>query len=400
MNESIAKSIEDDDNGISLLDLLQVVVDNLRLLVLGPVVAGLIALGYTFTIVPSFTATTTFMPPQRQQSGALSIFAGLGALGSLAGLARDITSPTDQYIAFLKSRTLRDALIDRLKMMERTKKQFREDARRAIDGSVQISAGKDGLITIKASDKDPIFAAELANAHTDEFGKLLNHLAISEAHQRRVFFERQLGNAKDDLIKSEQALKASGINRNVLKVDPSAAVEVLAKLKATITAQEIRLASMRGYMTESAAEFKQAQTELIALRSQVDQIEKVEPVSASGINSDYITKYREFKYHETLFDLFTKQYDVARIDESREGINIQIVDVALPPERKSSPKKAQIALITTLVTSFTLLIGIFIRQALYKAAKRPEVAYRFTRLSNALLNATGRTVRRGKNNGH
>ena len=394
MNEPMAKTIEDDDNEISLLDLLQVVADNLRLLVLGPLAAGLVALGYTFTIVPTFTATTKFIPPHQQQSGAASLLAGLGALGGLAGLAGDIKSPADQYVAFLKSRSVRDALIDRLKMMERNKTQYREDARKAIDGSVQIAVGKDGLITIDASDKDPAFAAQLANAHIEELGKLLNRLAITEAQQRRVFFESQLGNAKDNLIKSEQALKASGVNSSALKASPSAAVEGLAKLKATITAQEIKLASMRGYLTESAPDFKQAQTELIAMRSQMDRIGKVEPPSTSSSDSDYVAKFRDFKYHETLFELFAKQYEVARIDESREGIHIQIVDVALPPERKSSPKKAQIAQMTTLVTGFALLIAIFIRQALRKAAQRPEVASRFSLLTHALLKAAGRNKRR------
>ncbi len=194
----------------------------------------------------------------------------------------------------------------------------------------------------------------------------------------------------DNLIKSEQALKASGVNSSVLKASPGAAVEALAKLKATITAQEIKLASMRGYLTESAPDFKQAQTELLAMRSQMDRAERADPPATGGSESDYIAKYRDFKYHETLFELFAKQYEMARIDESREDALIQVVDVAVPPERKSKPKKAQIVMMTTLAAGFVLLLFIFIRQAMRGAAQTPEFAEKLGRLRQAWAKALGR----------
>ena len=385
---ALAQSAMTEDDEISLLDLLQVVADNLRLLVLAPLAAGLLALGITFAIPPTFTATTKFMPPQQQQSGAAAMLAGLGALGGLAGAASGLKNPADQYVAFLKSRSVQDALIDRFKLTERFETKFRQDARKGLDANVQVASGKDGLITIDASDKDPQFAAQLANAHVEELGKLLNRLAITEAQQRRLFFEKQLTNAKDNLVKSEQALKTSGVNSSALKASPQAAVEGLAKLKAGITAQEIKLASMRGYLTESAPDFKQAQTELSAMRGQMARAEKEEP--ANGSDSDYIAKFRDFKYHETLFELFAKQYEMARVDESREGAIIQVVDAAQAPERKSKPKKALIAMMTTLAVGFALLLFVFVRQALRGAAQTPESAEKIGRLRGAWARALGR----------
>ncbi|HAL39427.1 MAG TPA: lipopolysaccharide biosynthesis protein [Polaromonas sp.] len=378
-----------EDDEISLLDLLQVVADNLRLLVLAPLAAGLLALGITFAIPPTFTATTKFMPPQQQQSGAAAMLAGLGALGGLAGAASGLKNPADQYVAFLKSRSVQDALIDRFKLTDRYETKFREDARKALDANVQVASGKDGLITIDASDKDPAFAAQLANANVEELGKLLNRLAVTEAQQRRVFFEKQLTNAKDNLIKAEQALKASGVSADTLKANPQSAVEGLAKLQAAITAQQVKLASMRGYLAESAPDFRQAQTELAALRSQLTQAEKQEPAQTGG-DGDYVAKFRNFKYQETLFDLFAKQYEIARVDESREGAIIQVVDVAQPPERKSKPKKALIAMMTTLAVGFALLLFVFIRQALRGAAQTPESAEKIGRLRHAWGRAIGR----------
>jgi uncharacterized protein involved in exopolysaccharide biosynthesis len=387
----LQSSSEDDE--ISLLDLLQVVADNLRLLVLVPLVAGLLALGISFAIAPTFTATTKFMPPQQQQSGAAAMLAGLGALGGLAGAAGGIKNPADQYVSFLKSRSVQDALVDRFKLTERYETRFREDARKTLDVNVQIAGGKDGLITIDASDTEPQFAAQLANAHVEELSKLMNRLAVTEAQQRRLFFEKQLSNAKDNLVKAEQALKSSGVSSSALKASPVAAVEGLAKLKAGITAQEIKLASMRGYLTESAPDFKQAQTELSAMRGQIARAEREEP-AATGANSgdsDYISKYRDFKYFETLFELFAKQYEMARVDESREGAVIQVVDTAQPPERKSKPKKALIAMMTTLAVGFALLLFIFVRQALRGAAQTPDSAEKMTRLRLAFRRALGRT---------
>ena len=388
--QSMPSSMPDDDE-ISLLDLLQVVVDNLRLLVLGPLAAGLLALGYSFTITPTFTATTKFMPPQQQQSAAGSMLQSLGGLGGLAGAAAGLRSPIDQYVAFLKSRVVQDSLIDRFQLLDRYETKFREDARDALSSNVQIASGKDGLITIDASDKAPAFAAQLANAHVEELARLLNRLAITEAQQRRLFFEKQLVNAKDNLVKAEQALKISGINSTALKANPGATVEGMARLKASITVQEIKLGSMRGYLTESAPDFKQAQIELTALRDQMKRAEKDETTLGTSGDSDYIARFRDFRYNETLFELFTKQYEIARVDESREGAVIQVLDAAQPPERRSKPKKAQIAMLTTLATSLVLMVFIIFRQSFRVAARSRKVNLKMHLLRQAWRRALGRS---------
>jgi uncharacterized protein involved in exopolysaccharide biosynthesis len=379
------------DDEISLLDLLQVVADNLRLLVLGPLAAGLIALGITFIIPPTYTATTRFMPPQQQQGGVSAMLAGLGAgAGSLLSAAGGIKNPADQFIGFLKSRSVQDALIDRFKLAERFEVQFKTDARKILDDRLSIANSKDGMISIDIKDKDPAFAALLANAHVDELSKLLSRLAITEAQQRRVFFEKQLLNAKDNLVKSEQALKSSGLNSSALKANPSAAVEGLAKLKATITAQEIKVASMRGYLNETAPEIKQALTELSAMRSQMEKSEKNDANTVATTpdgDSDYISKFRDFKYHETLFELFARQYEMARVDESKEGTLIQVVDIAVVPERKSGPKTAQTVILSVLIAGVFLLFFIFIRQAVRSTYSKSATSDKMSALRDSIMAA-------------
>ena len=379
-----------DDDQISLLDLLQVVADNLRLLVLGPLAAGLLALGFTFTIPPTFTASVKFLPPQQQQSSAASMLASLGALGGLAGAASGIKSPADQYLAFLKSRSAQDALVERFDLATRYEAESRQQAREALAKKARSTSGaKDGIITVEVDDTDPVFAAALANAHVEELQRLLARLAITEAQQRRVFFERQLSSAKDGLTQAEQALKASGLNSSALKASPQAAVEGLARLKASVTAQEIKLASMRGYLTEAAPDFKQAQAELLALRSQLSKYEREEPGNSApaGKESDYIAKFRDFKYQEALFELFAKQYEMARIDESREGAVIQVLDVAQPPDHKAKPKKAQIAVMASLASGFLLLLFVFTRQGLKTAGQNGEQAQKLSQIGSAFRSA-------------
>jgi tyrosine-protein kinase Etk/Wzc len=378
-----------DDDEISLLDLLQVIVDNLRLLVLGPFLCGLAALGISFAIPPTFTAKTQFLPPQQQQqSSAASMLASLGALGGLAGAATGLKSPADQYIAFMKSVTVQDALIDRFKLIDIYEAKLKTDARIALTANVRIASGKDGLISVEVNDKDPKFAADLANAHVDELRNLLGRLAVTEAQQRRMFFEKQLAQTKDNLAKADLALKSSGINSSALKSSPASAVEAVARLKAGISVQEVKLGTMRNYLTESSPEFKQALSELASLKSQLIKAEKEEPASQGA--SDYVARYREFKYQETMFELFAKQFELAKVDESREGAVIQVLDIAEPPERKAKPKKAMIAIIAALVSGFALLLFVFIRSALKSASQNQETQNRLSALQASWKKALGR----------
>jgi uncharacterized protein involved in exopolysaccharide biosynthesis len=383
-----APGVEDGtEDEISLLDLALVVAENLRLLILGPLAVGLAALGYAFTIEPTFTAKVVMLPPQQQQSAAASALQSLGALGGLAGAA-GIKSPADQYVALMQTATVEDRLIERFKLMDVYEAKFKADARKALEQNTRISAGKkDGLLTIEFDDKSPQRAAEVANAYVEELRRLTSSLAMTEAQQRRAFFEKQLGQTKDKLTAAQRALQAAGINEGAIRAEPRAAAEVYAKLQAEITAGEVRLQTMRGYLTETAPDFQQAQNQLTALRG---QLARREAVNTSGAQGDYVDRFREFKYQETLFDLFARQYEVARIDESREGAVIQVLDPATPPERKSKPKRAMMAVVATLAAGFALLLWVFVRHALRNARQDAESAQKLGLLASALRRSVGR----------
>jgi tyrosine-protein kinase Etk/Wzc len=385
--------MQGEDDEISLLDLLQTIVDNLRLLVLGPLAVGVTALGISFLIPPTYTAKTQFLPPQQQQSAAASMFASLGSLGGLAGAVGGIKNPTDQFLAYMKSVTLQDALIERFELEERYEAKTKTDARLVLTATVRTASGKDGLISVEVDDKDPKFAADLANAHVEELGKLLGKLATTEAQQRRLFFEKQLTLAKEKLIQSEIALKATGVSGGVLKSNPASAVAAVAGLQAAVTAQEVKLGAMRGYLAETAPDFKQAMSELMNLKAQLSKQEKDTPPNGSktSIEGDYISKYREFKYHETLFELFSKQFELAKVDEAREGAIIQVLDAAQAPERKSKPKKAMFAIVASLAAGFAMLLFVFVRQAISTASQNAESAQKIATLKASWRKALGKS---------
>ena len=364
------QSLPPEEDEISLLDIGVVIAENIRLLVFGPLVVGLIALGITFQIAPTFTARTSFLPPQQQQSASSAMLSQLGALSGLAASATGFKNPSDQFVALLKSVAVADRLIDRFKLMERYDVEFRLDARKMLTNSSKISWGKDGLLVVEVDSKSPQLAADIANAYVAELRTLLGTLALTEAQQRRVFFERQLEQTKVKLTAAQVALNRIGVSADTIKSDPKAAVETVARLGAQVTAQEVKLASMRGYLTETAPEFRQAQLALSALRAQLSKSEAGGVLTSSA--GGYIEKYRDLKYQETLFELFARQFELAKVDEAREGALIQVVDMALPPERKSKPAKALIAVVVTLVAGIFFLAWVFTLRMLENSNRRPE----------------------------
>lgn len=379
--------LEEDDE-VSLLDLALVLAENWKLLVFAPLAAGLVALGGSFFIPPTFTAKTSIMTPQQQQGAAAMLasqLGGMGALGGAAGAIAGIKNPADTYVAMLKSRTIANALVEKFKLQELYETRFLEDTRKMLESRSRISAGKDGLITVEVDDHDPQRAAALSNAYVGQLEQLMARIAVTEAGRRRMFFEKQLKQAKEDLTKAEIAIRAGGVSEAVLKTTPQSALEPLARLKALVTSMEVRVSAMRGSMTESNPELRQAERELDALRTQLARAQRSDTSSATGTGAEYITRYREFKYQEMLFELMSKQYEVARLDEAKEGAVLQVVDPAVVPERKSKPKKSLIAVVATLVTGMTLLIFVFVRQSLRRAASDSSSAEKLSRIRQSLL---------------
>lgn len=364
---------------VNLLDLIGVLAAHWRLLTLAPLIVGMLAFGVATMMAPVYTATTRFLPPQ-QQGAATVMLQSLGALSSLAGAATGLKNPADQYAAFLKSRSVQDALVKKFGLMKRYEAELHTDALKRLNDWTRVSIGKEGLLSVEVDDEDPAFAANLANGYVRELERLLDRLTITEAQQRRAFFEKQLSQVKTSLVDAEKRLIATGVNLSVLKADPAVAVSPVAQLQAQITAQEVKLSAMRTGLTDTSPLVKQAQAELMALRAQADKL-AVTQKTGDDSDPDYVARYRDVKYYETLFELFAKQYELARIDEAREGAVVQVVDIAQPPEKKSRPQRLLIVLVAMVGAAGMLISYIFLRRAL---GNDDEVKHKLASIRSAM----------------
>ena len=300
-------------------------------------VFGIIGFAASYLIPTQYTATSVFLPPVAQQSNATAALASLGALSGLVGSPGGSRNSPDQYIALMESATVSDRIIQKFNLRKLWKSGFQVDARNRLLGSVGISVGKkDNLMRVAVTDTDPVLAAAMANQYVDELRTLTNGLAMTEAQLRRAFFEHLVEQTRDKLNAAQVALEAGGFNVAALNTQPNSAGETYARLRAEKTAADVKLQVLRASLTDTSAEVRQQQQAVAALASQLAKLEgQNAPAAKSG---DYVSRYREFKYEETLFELFAREYESARVDESRDAGLIQIVDAATPPERKSGPK--------------------------------------------------------------
>jgi len=304
--------------------------------------AAVLGAAGSFLLPPWYTARTAFMTPQSQQGLAGAALASLGALSGLAGAVAGVKSPGDQYVGLLQSATISNRIIDKFKLVEIYDVKFKMDARKELASNARFGLGKkDNIISIEVDDRDPQRAADMANAYLQELRELSEHLNLTEAQQRRAFFEKYLKQTQAQLQLAQQVLQKSGFNAGALKAEPKAAAEAYANLQARAAAAEVKLQALRRGLSDSSAE---VQSQLGVVEGLREQLSKQERPQAGPADQDYISAYRDFKYQETLLEIFARQFEIAKVDEARESSVFQVIDAATPPERKSRPKRSVIAL--------------------------------------------------------
>lgn len=362
---SISKTKEGD---LSLLDVLIAIVRRMRLIVTIAVLVTLTGVVTALLLPFKYTAWTSILPPQQSSSAGAALMAQLGSFGSMASLAGGslgLKNPNDLQVAMLKSQTVEDAMLDRFHLIQLYHAQNRSMARAMFEKTVDVNdAAKDGLIRIFVTDRDPRRAMEMANGYVEEFKKFSATLAVTEASQRRLFFQQQLDQAKVNVAKAEEDLKNTEQKTGLIQLDAQAraAIELVSDLRAQIAAKEVQISSMRSFETGENPDLQIAEQQLAGLRAQEDKIGATSegvsnalipkgPMQEAGI--EYVGKLREVKYYETIFDLLAKQYEIAKVDEARQGALIQVVDPAILPDHRSSPRR-------TLIFLGSMVLGIFL----------------------------------------
>jgi uncharacterized protein involved in exopolysaccharide biosynthesis len=325
--------------------------------------AILIGLILCFLLPVRYTATTRIMTPKQNQSAATIMMSqlansGAGALAAAAGTGISLKNPNDLYIGLLESRPLADAIIGKFQLANAYHARDLTAARMELQENTDIESEKSGFIAISITDKDRKRAARIANAYTDELRILSQTLAVTEASQRRLFYEQQLKQAKEELVAAALAFQEVQQKNGLVQLDAQAKalIEGLGALRAQVAAKQVEVQALRSYSTEQNPEVQLAERELASLQAEQTRLEQrnhtpgianlgLENVPSAGLA--YLRAEHELEYRQTLFDLLIKQYDAARMDEAKDAAVIQVVEPAIEPERKTSPRRASLMILTT-----------------------------------------------------
>lgn len=364
----------DEKDEMGLVDLLVILAKGKKIIAGVTIGAALVAVVVSMLLPPSYKSTVKLLPPQQAQSSTSMLLSQLGGLAGAAAGVTGLKNPADVYIGMLKSRTVAQRLAERFSLQKHYDMTSKEKTWALLEENSIIAAGKDGLISIQVEDKDQKLVAPLANAYVDELVRLTRTLAVTEAAQRRLFFEQELERSKDKLAKAEIALKTAIDQRGVVSVDTEsrALLETVARLRAAISAKEIERDSMRAFVTSSHPEYRRVEESLRSLRAELSRLENGNPSLASsdadvvdgaktGVQN--IQLLRDVKYYQMLYELLAKQYEAARLDEAKDSSVIQVLDPAIEPETKFKPKRAMLVLATSFLACVASIIAVLLLAA-------------------------------------
>jgi uncharacterized protein involved in exopolysaccharide biosynthesis len=390
-NDSLGGVPQDADGG-GLLGLLIVLAKHKRLLLVLPAIAFVLSIIGSLLATPIWTGKTKILLPQGQQSSLAMMLGQLGGLVSAATGGTSVRSSSELFVSMLKSRTIADNLVKQFDLAKLYGWPTLHDARIGLERKTTIVAGREGIITIEVEDIDPKRAAEIANAYVDELLKLTRGLAVTEASQRRVFFEQQLLEAKNNLAKAEIAANKGLETGGLVKVDDygRTLVETMARLRAQIYAKEIQIGSMRTFATDESPDLRMALGELSSMKEQLAKLEGAAPktagnqASAIGQGIDNMPLLRDLKYYETLYEIMARQYEVARIDEARDSAVVQVMDKAIVPDYRTRPKRALTVIVSTIGAFVLAVLIAFILEIFENAMKDPDTAERWRTLRGYL----------------
>lgn len=362
---------------ISLADLLQKLARRKLFIARAVLIAAAAATGVAFLWPAKYTAEAVILTPQQTQPSltAMAQLSGLGQGGALSGLSLlsglGMRNAADLYVGILESRTIADTLIGKFHLKQVYDARDSYATRKKLARNTEIKAGRDTLIRIRVEDRDPHRAAELTNAYVDALAEQNSRVAVSEASQRRQFFETQLAKEKNVLSDAEVALRNTQESTGLIAPGGQAEgiIRAVSQLHVQILAQEAKIESMKAYVTEDNPRLKLAASELSALQTALGKLERgnhlpgtpeVPTSQLPEAGLEYLRKYRDVRYHEALFEILSKQYEAARLDEAKSSALIQVIDRAVVPERRSWPPRTLLilgsAILAALLASFWVLL--------------------------------------------
>jgi capsule polysaccharide export protein KpsE/RkpR len=330
-----------------------------------------------FVIPKRYQSSTRLMPPDTQfgsSMATMAALAGKGGLGadSLAGDLLGLRGSGALFVDILNGRTVEDRLIDRFDLRKVYRDRYWQDARKDLAERTGIAEDrKSGVITIAVADRDPHRAAQMAQAYVEELDRLVAQVSTSSARRERVFIEQRLQAVKLDLdLASRQFSEYASKNTTIdVNEQARATVEAAAKLEGEMIATQSELEGLEQIYTKNNVRVRSLQARVDELRSQLHKIggDTSDPAPGTPRTTQEFPSirqlpllgvkwgdlYRETKIQETVYELLTQQYELAKIEEAKEIPVVKVLDAAEIPEKKSSPKRLLIMIMGTLL-AFTL----------------------------------------------
>lgn len=371
------------EDEISLLDLAIVLAKHKKLILGLPLAAAIVAAVVSFLLPNVYTATAKILPPQQAQSSATALLAQFGALmggGSASPLA--FRNPNDLYVGMLKSRTIADFLIERFELQKLYDEKTLVETRKELMKNTSISSGRDGIITIEFEEKDPKRAAAIANGYVEGLYKLTTSVAVTEASQRRLFFENQLKQTRDQLAQAEVALRGAIDRKGLAGIDVQsrAILEPSAQLRAQIALREVQLGAIRIFATDRHPDIERLRHEIANMKRELTKLEggdgEPKPAAITSEGLENLRRFKDVKFLERLTELLTQQFEAAKIDEAKDISIVQVLDKAIEPDKKSWPKRTLITIAAAIVGGFVAVLWAFLAEARDRARKDPRRAGR------------------------
>lgn len=369
---------------INLLDYWQVLRKRGRM-ILGLVFVSVFTAGsYSYFLLPKIFESTASVLAPKETGGGVSLGTTLAASGAgqvLGGLLPiGGTTTRDTFVAILKSRTVAQNLVDRFNLKEYFGTQLTEAAIKALQGATKIAVAKEGVISVTVEDKDPKRAADIANAYLSLLDRKFAELGTTEASRQRAFMAERLEKTEKALRAAEEALRRFQENRKAIVVQEQArsAIESAALVKGEIIAAEAQLEFLRTFATENNPQVLQQKRKVEEMKRQLALMQygqgldlpsespnpgarrrefHVPFTSVPEVGMEYLRLAREVKVQETVYGLLTAQFEQAKINEARDTPTVQLLDKAVPAERKSRPKTVVNMAIAGAVSLF---VGMFL----------------------------------------
>jgi capsule polysaccharide export protein KpsE/RkpR len=335
------------------------------------VIAFAVSLGIAFAIPKQYTASTSIMPPDEGGGGGALLAAlsgrasgSLGGLGSLAGSLLGTHSTSSLFVDLLHSGTVSGHLIDRFDLMRVYHKRYKVDAGKYLARHTTIvDDKKTGVVTITVVDHDPRRARDLAQAYLDELNQIVARTATSSARQERLFLERRLASVQGDLERAQLELSDfSSTHATVdIKEQTRAMVDAAAKVQGQLIASQAELGSLRQVYGDGNVRVRAAQSSVDLLQGELQKLSGTDARLAPGgagnptqlypplrqlprLAVPYADLYRRVKVQETVYELLTQEYELARIQEAKDIPAVQVIDAPGIPEKKSFPPRLIVAL--------------------------------------------------------